>query len=120
MLVIGAGPLGLGTAKAFEEADIDYIQVEADDEVGGNWYHGVYESAHIISSRLTTEYADFPRPESYPYFTSRKQMGACYRLYADTFGFHKNIAFETKVISCVPNPDESRTIAFEDGSESVF
>ena len=67
-LIIGAGPCGLGIAKTFKEAGIEYDQAEADCEVGGNWYHGVYESAHIISSRKTTEYADFPMPSDYPDF----------------------------------------------------
>jgi cation diffusion facilitator CzcD-associated flavoprotein CzcO len=58
MAVIGAGPVGLGMAKALKERGIPYDQLEADDDVGGNWYHGVYRTAHIISSRKTTEYAD--------------------------------------------------------------
>ncbi len=106
-LVIGAGPCGLGVAKALREAGISYTQAEADDEVGGNWYHGVYESAHIISSRKTTEYADYPMPSGYPDFPSRKQMGDYYALYADTFGLRENIEFNTKVLMCRPLEDES-------------
>ncbi len=106
-LIIGAGPCGLGVAKAFKEAGISYTQAEADDNVGGNWYHGVYESAHIISSRKTTEYADFPMPSDYPDFPSQKQMGDYYALYADTFGLRENIEFKTKVVMCLPRGDES-------------
>ncbi len=106
-LVIGAGPCGLGVAKALKEAGISYTQAEADDEVGGNWYHGVYESAHIISSRKTTEYADFPMPPDYPDFPSQKQMGDYYALYADTFNLRKNIEFNTKVVMCEPRDDDS-------------
>ncbi|MFM8441507.1 MAG: NAD(P)-binding protein, partial [Acidobacteriota bacterium] len=80
-LVIGAGPCGLGVAKALKDAGIAYDQVEADREVGGNWFHGVYETAHIISSRKTTEYSDFPMPSHYPDFPSQVQMGEYYRLY---------------------------------------
>jgi len=42
--------------------------LEADDQLGGNWYRGVYDTVHIISSRKRTEYAD------YPDFPSRAQM----------------------------------------------
>lgn len=59
-LIIGAGSCGLGVAKALKEAGIAYEQLEADREVGGNWYHGVYETAHIISTCKTTEYSNFP------------------------------------------------------------
>jgi cation diffusion facilitator CzcD-associated flavoprotein CzcO len=51
MAVIGAGPVGLGMAKALKEGCIPYDQLEADDAVGGNWYHGIYRTAHIVSSR---------------------------------------------------------------------
>ena len=59
-LIIGAGPLGLAHAKALKMAGIAYDQVEADDDVGGNWYHGVYETAHIISSKKVTVLNDPP------------------------------------------------------------
>lgn len=29
---------------------------EAADDVGGNWYHGVYENVFIISSKHATEF----------------------------------------------------------------
>ena len=106
ILVIGAGPCGLGVAKALKESGISYTQAEADDNVGGNWYHGVYETAHIISSRKTTEYADFPMPENYPDFPSQKQMADYYSLYADTFGLRESIEFNTKVVMCRPLSDE--------------
>ncbi len=106
-LIIGAGPCGLGVAKAFKESGIAYEQVEADREVGGNWFHGVYETAHIISSRKTTEYADFPMPSAYPDFPSQRQMSDYYSLYTDTFGLRENIEFNTKAVMCLPRDDGS-------------
>ena len=73
-LVVGAGPLGLAMAKALGESGLPYTQIEATDHVGGNWAHGVYKTAHIISSRRTTEYPDFPMPSDYPDFPSAAQM----------------------------------------------
>jgi len=119
-LVIGAGPCGLGVAKALKEAGISYTQAEADDEVGGNWYHGVYDSAHIISSRKTTEYADFPMPKDYPDFPSQKQMGAYYALYADTFNLRENIEFNTKVVMCLPRTDESWEVELANGEKRIY
>lgn len=119
-LVIGAGPCGLGVAKALLEAGIPYCQVEADGEVGGNWYHGVYDSAHIISSRKTTEYPDFPMPAGYPDFPSRAQMADYYRLYADAFGLRPNIEFNTKVVMCRPLADDRWEVEFASGEKRVF
>ena len=50
-VIIGAGPVGLAMAKSFQAANIPYEHVEADDDVGGNWYHGTYQSAHILSAQ---------------------------------------------------------------------
>ncbi len=119
-LVIGAGPCGLGVAKALKEAGISYTQAEADDEVGGNWYHGVYDSAHIISSRKTTEYADFPMPPDYPDFPSQKQMGDYYALYADTFNLRENIEFNTKVVMCLPKDDETWEVELANGEKRIY
>ncbi len=106
MLVIGAGPLGLACAKALKEAAIPYVQVEATDHVGGNWAHGVYETAHIISSRKTTEYPDWPMPDDYPDFPSKQQMEAYYNAFADTFGLREHIEFEATVTAVRPRPDQ--------------
>ncbi len=120
MLVIGAGPCGLSHAKALADAGIEYEQVEADDEVGGNWYHGTYRTAHIISSRKTTEFTDFPMPVDYPDFPSQRQMGDYYKLYADTFRLRDRIEFNTKVTAVKPRPDELWDIELATGDRRIY
>jgi cation diffusion facilitator CzcD-associated flavoprotein CzcO len=102
MLIIGAGPVGLAQGKALKENKIPYDHVEADDRVGGNWRHGVYDSAHILSSRKTTEYSDFPMPADYPDFPSRRQMLEYLESYADHFDLRGQIRFNTKVTYARP------------------
>jgi cation diffusion facilitator CzcD-associated flavoprotein CzcO len=101
-LIIGAGYSGNGVAKAFKDAGIPYDQVERNSEVGGNWLNGVYDSTHIISSRDSTGYADFPMPKSYPDFPSREQMLDYLRSYVDRFGLWERIEFETEVVRADP------------------
>jgi len=124
MLVIGAGPLGLGCAKALAEAGVAYVQAEATDHVGGNWAHGVYETAHIISSRKTTEFPDWPMPADYPDFPSRAQMEAYYNAFADEFALRDRIVFDHPVTSVRPRADDRWDVTFEgaDGApeERVF
>jgi len=95
--IIGAGPVGLSIARAFKKAGVAYEQLDADADVGGNWRHGVYSTAHIISSKKTTEYADYPMPADYPDFPSAAQMLAYLRDYTEHFGLRENIQFKTKV-----------------------
>ncbi len=119
-LIIGAGPVGLGMAKALKDAAIAYDQVDADTDVGGNWKHGVYTTAHIISSRKTTEYADFPMPEDYPDFPSRLQMYEYLRSYAQKFNLRENIEFETKVVKVLPLENELWEIELESGEKRIY
>jgi len=120
MAIIGAGPVGLGMARALKARGIAYDQLEADDDVGGNWYHGVYETAHIISSRRTTEYADYPMPADYPDFPSRAQMVDYLRDYARHFRLREHIEFATKVVAIRPRADELWDIGLKDGETRIY
>ncbi len=53
--------------------------------IGGNWYNGVYDSTHIISSRRTTEFRDFLMPIEFGDFPSAKQMFSYFNMYADHY-----------------------------------
>jgi cation diffusion facilitator CzcD-associated flavoprotein CzcO len=86
-LIIGAGLCGLGMAQALKAAAIPYDQVDASDDIGGNWYHGVYETAHIISSRKITQFTHFPMPEDYPDFPSAQNMRDYLNAFADHFDY---------------------------------
>jgi len=114
MAVIGAGPVGLAVARALLQHSIPYEQLEADDDLGGNWYHGVYETAHIISSRKTTEYADFPMPAEFPDFPSAQQMLEYLNSYAEAFKLRPHIQFRTKVVMCLP---KNNPVATAPGSD---
>ncbi len=115
MLVIGAGPVGLAMAKALKAHAIAYDHVEADEDVGGNWRHGVYDTVHIISSRRTTEFPDWPMPEGTPDFPSRRDMRRYLESYADHFGLRERIRFSTRVVWIRPVEDDLWEVRFADG-----
>ena len=63
--IIGAGPSGLSAARALQKTGIEFDGFEASRGVGGLWdienpRSTMYESAHLISSRTTTQFAEFP------------------------------------------------------------
>src|ERR1700719_3042319 len=120
MALIGAGPVGLGMAKALLEHRIAYEELEAAGEAGGNWLHGVYETVHIISSRKTTEYADYPMPADYPDFPSRQQMLDYLRDYAEKFQLTRHIQFNTKVAMALPLPDGRWELELAGGEKRVY
>lgn len=119
-LVIGAGFSGLAVAAALKRNGIPYEQVEADDEVGGNWYHGVYETVHIISSRKTTQYSDYPMPEDWPDFPSAAQMRQYLREYADHFDLRGRIEFNTEVKWVEPAADDKWEVTLASGEKRVY
>ncbi|KJE96584.1 flavin-binding family monooxygenase [Capsaspora owczarzaki ATCC 30864] len=102
VLVIGAGFSGLAMCAALKRHGIPFDCVERAHGVGGNWLHGTYDNVHIISSRKTTEYKDFPMPESYPDFPSRDQVLAYLESYAAHFKLNEHIRFNTEVSSIEP------------------
>lgn len=115
LLILGAGPTGLAIARAFAERGIPYTQVEAQGDVGGNWAHGVYTTAHIISSRRTTEFPDFPMPADYPDFPSAAQMHAYLRAYADAFGLRPQVRLYTEVRTVRPAAGGGWDVGYADG-----
>jgi hypothetical protein len=92
-----------------------YDQVEASSGIGGNWHHGVYSTVHIVSSKRSTAYADYPMPPGYPDFPSGAQMLAYLESYARDRGLLDNIEFDRQVVEARPNPDDTWTVRFADG-----
>ena len=100
--IIGAGSSGLAAAKNLKRHGIPCEVLEAEDDVGGNWYYGkphssVYRSTHLISSKPLTEYTDFPMPASYPDYPSQQQVWEYLRSYARAFGLYEHIQFHALV-----------------------
>lgn len=100
--IIGAGYAGLGLARAFTQAGIPYDQLEATDRIGGNWSHGVYDSTHLITSKQSTGYPEYPMPAHYPTFPSRLQMLRYLQDYAEHFHLHDHLELSTEVVQARP------------------
>ena len=121
--LVGAGPIGLCVARALKAHGIPYVQFETAAGVGGNWRDGVYETAHIISSRKTTEFTDYPMPASYPDFPSWMQMLAYLQDYARHYDLERNIRFGTTVAQARPEFDDGAErwhLTFADGSSARY
>lgn len=119
-LLIGAGFVGLGLARAMKARGIAYDHVEARDRLGGNWAHGVYRHVHIVSSKATTEYSDFPMPADYPDFPSAPQVLAYLEDFARAFDLEDGLEYGKAVVSAAPRPDERWDVAFADGEQRVY
>lgn len=105
--LIGAGPMGLAMAKVLREQGIPFQGFELHSDVGGLWdieapHSTMYESAHLISSKSMTEFADFPMGDDVAEYPSHREMNAYFRDFARHFDLYKNYAFNCEVLSCAP------------------
>jgi hypothetical protein len=104
--VIGAGPSGLATMRALDREGLVWTGYEAHDDVGGLWdidnpRSTVYESAHLISSRTTTQFAELPMDCEVDY-PSHRELLRYFRMYADAFDLRRNVRFATRVTAVEP------------------
>jgi thioredoxin reductase len=118
--VIGAGPMGLCTARQLKKHGIPFIGLEQHSDVGGLWdianpHSTVYETAHLISSKHTTEFSEFPmRPEvaTYPHHRELRQY---FHDYATRFGLYENYEFSTRVVRVEPMAGHWSLVTEKDG-----
>ncbi len=126
--LIGAGPTGLSAARNLSRRGIPFVGFEIHSDVGGLWdissrKSTMYESAHLISSKTTTAYDEFPMRDEVADFPSHWEMNTYFKDYADTFDLRRNYRFSTEVIRVEPeDPDASVwlvTSRSEEGEEET-
>ena len=105
--VIGAGPSGIAAIKNFKDQDFNVTAFERCSGVGGNWryndpsgHSSVFETTHIISSKYTSFYEDFPLPSDAADYPSHEELLRYFQAYTDHFDLEKNIKFNTEVMHC--------------------
>ncbi|MEI9988997.1 MAG: amino acid permease [Rhizomicrobium sp.] len=111
--IVGAGPCGLLAARAFRLAGIPYDQFERHGDVGGIWDidnpgSSMYESAHFISSKYTSNFFGLPMPQDYPDYPNYRQLLAYIRDFAETFGLRSAITFNTEVRHAEPLGEDAK------------
>jgi cation diffusion facilitator CzcD-associated flavoprotein CzcO len=107
-LVIGAGPAGLAAVRSLRDAGIPVEGSERNADVGGQWLYGapssaVYDSTHLISSKATTAFVDFPMPAEWPAYPSHVQVQQYFKDFAQKFGLYPFIRFNDGVTRLEPN-----------------
>ncbi len=108
--VIGAGPMGLATARNLQKYDIPFVGFELNNEVGGLWdidnpHSTMYESAHLISSKGMTEFAEFPMDASVATYPHHSELKQYFQHFARHFGLYERFEFETQVLAMEPEGD---------------
>ena len=105
--IIGAGPSGITAIKNFADQGFEVTAFDRCEGVGGNWrfndpsgHSSVFETTHLISSKYTSFFEDFPLPDSASDYPSHKELLSYFNAYADHFDIRKLIKFNTEVTNC--------------------
>src|SRR5690606_36085139 len=101
--IIGAGPMGLCTARQLKKHGIDFVGFDLHGDVGGLWdidnpHSTMYESAHLISSKGTTEFREYPMRAEVATYPHHSEMRRYFRDYARQFGLYQHYQFNTRVV----------------------
>ena len=110
--VIGAGPSGLAAARNLQRRGLDWQGYELASGVGGLWdiegpRSTVYESAHLISSKGTTQFTEHPMAASVADYPSHRELLAYFRDFAARFDLGSGFRFGTEVTRVAPSPTGS-------------
>jgi cation diffusion facilitator CzcD-associated flavoprotein CzcO len=101
--IIGAGPMGLCSARQLQKHGIPFVGFELNDDVGGLWdidnpHSTMYDSAHLISSKHTTEFSEFPMDADVAPYPHHSEMRRYFRDYAQHFNLYEHFRFNTRVL----------------------
>lgn len=118
--IIGAGPMGLASARNLQKLGIPFIGFEQHSDVGGLWdidnpHSTMYDSAHLISSKRMTEFAEFPMDDSVAPYPHHSEMRRYFHDYASHFQLRRHYEFNTRVIELTPDGDGWILLSERDG-----
>lgn len=102
--IIGAGPMGLSMARNLQKVGLPFVGFEIHSDVGGLWdidspTSTMYESAHLISSKRMTEFAEFPMGDDVATYPHHSELKKYFRDYASRFDLYRHFEFNTEVVN---------------------
>ena len=120
--VIGAGPMGLATARNLKKYGIPFVGFDLNTDVGGLWdidnpHSTMYESAHLISSKTMTEFKEFPMADDVATYPHHREMKRYFQQYAAHFGLYEHYEFSTRVVQVLRDGDEWLVTTEANGEE---
>ncbi|KAG7096033.1 hypothetical protein E1B28_006714 [Marasmius oreades] len=117
VVVIGAGPAGLVTAKSLlENADdrypFDPLILEQEDDIGGTFRYRSYENANMVSSKQLTCFSDFRLPLDHQDHLTLEEYVEYLRDYCSHFHLNDRLHLNSKVVDVSRHPHEGHIVKY--------
>ncbi|WP_439031495.1 flavin-containing monooxygenase [Gordonia terrae] len=95
--IIGAGISGLAMAIRLQQAGIDYVLIDKNDDVGGTWHENVYPGCGVDTPSYLYALSFDPNPEWSSYFAPQEELARYWRTLAERHGVLDHTRFSTVV-----------------------
>jgi cation diffusion facilitator CzcD-associated flavoprotein CzcO/3-oxoacyl-(acyl-carrier-protein) synthase len=124
VVVVGAGPAGLATARCLQDEGFDPVILEGSDRIGGIWAYrdnyasGPYKSTLTQLSKYTFFFSDFPPEESDPLFCDVGSVNRYLNRYIDHFGLRSRIKLRCNVQQVSPEGSAWK-VAYYNAQEGI-
>jgi 4-hydroxyacetophenone monooxygenase len=108
VVVIGAGMSGLAAAHRLDQAGVEFVVLEKNDDVGGTWLENRYPGCRVDVQNHMYSYS-FAQKHDWPeYYSTQPVLQAYFRECAEHFGLLDRIRFGTEVRSCTWDDTNAR------------
>ncbi|MBM7508169.1 cation diffusion facilitator CzcD-associated flavoprotein CzcO [Nocardioides salarius] len=120
--VVGAGPMGLACVRALTRAGLPVTGLELHTDVGGLWdienpHSTMYDSAHLISSRHMTQFAEHPMDPAGAAYPHHSEVRDYLASYAERFDLRSHYELGTRVVSARPHEAGWELVTEHDGEQ---
>lgn len=121
ILVVGAGPSGIGAAIKLKEAGFtDFVVLEKANDVGGTWRDAVYPGLTCDIPALTYSYSYEQKPDWSSLWAPQPEILEYLQGCADKYQLRSHIEFGQEVVEATYDEGENRwTTHTADGSRYV-
>jgi len=120
VLVIGAGFSGIAMGAKLKEADIPFVVIEKNPEVGGTWFENTYPGIAVDTPNHFYSYSFRMEPNWDHYFARGGEILSYIRKCYSEMAISDHVRFEQEVVSCTWDKDDARwvvTVRRSDDSE---
>jgi 4-hydroxyacetophenone monooxygenase len=123
VLIIGAGMSGLLAAHRLQQAGVEFVIVDKNEDVGGTWFENQYPGCRVDNPNHNYSYS-FAQRHDWPFhFSTQDVLHDYLRRCADAFDLWPHIRFGTEVRSATWSEEDRRwsvQLRTADGSEETL